>query len=445
VTLRAFVLSFALVVSVNVLSAEAQVTSCPAGSALVSGTCRLCSAGFFSAGGTATSCTAATPGSFVPGPGASSATLCPAGTYSSQTAAQSCWVTPAGYFSLEGSTAPTQCPSGTTSDAGSGSCPLTVQSVITLRAECVGVDPLDPWKLLVRFGYESRFNQGLTPYNAQYGVGNNVVSVNGANLGPISGAPTTLQPGIHTDAFSVRHMAGQRVVWSVYDPVSRVMRTATPDASTPDCARPGLTGPEGPMGPEGPAGPRGEAGPQGLMGPQGVDGPQGVTGETGAQGAVGPQGEVGPQGPVGPKGETGAQGEVGPQGLQGFEGVMGPSGPAGPVGPAGPAGPQGPQGAQGSQGPQGATGAQGPQGEKGEQGAQGPQGLQGLQGLMGLTGPQGPVGPAGSVPAGTLIFVINGEPVPPGYDYIGSADLEVYRSPETWWKRKLTINAYRKR
>jgi hypothetical protein len=106
---------------------------------------------------------------------------------------------------------------------------------------------------------------------------------------------------------------------------------------------------------------------------------------------VGPPGPPGPAGPPGPEGAPGPQGEVGPQGPPGPAGPAGPTGPAGPQGPAGPAGP---------------------------------------------TGPQGPAGPG--LPSGSVLYLVNGTPAPPGYTFLGNfIQLLVGKPP-------LAINVYKK-
>jgi len=126
--------------------------------------------------------------------------------------------------------------------------------------------------------------------------------------------PTTLDLGIHDNAFTFRFSNTENVVWTVNDPASGDPHMAAPTMLTPSCVASGTPGPVGPQGPEGPAG------------------------APGAPGGIGP---IGPQGPAGTNGTNGAPGATGAQG---------PPGPAGPVGPAGPAGPQGPAGASGTGG-----------------------------------------------------------------------------------------------
>lgn len=79
---------------------------CDPGSYLSGGTCTLAPAGWYSAGGTATS-----------------PTPCAAGTYSATAGASACTPAPAGsYVPGPGATAPTSCPAGQTSNAGATAC-----------------------------------------------------------------------------------------------------------------------------------------------------------------------------------------------------------------------------------------------------------------------------------------------------------------------------------
>ncbi len=105
--------------------------------------------------------------------------------------------------------------------------------------------------------------------------------------------------------------------------------------------------------------------------------------------------------------------------------IAGPEGPTGPQGEQGLVGPPGPQGIQGEAGPQGPIGPIGPQGE------------------------QGPVGQPGSVPSGTLLFVLQGDPVPPGLTYIGSFRQVLNGTPSSGGKgngqdRVIVIEIYKK-
>lgn len=284
-------------------------TSCPAGQILSNGACVACGPGAFSPGGTATSCTPCAPGSFAALGGAASCSACPAGTYSSQIGSATC----------------TPCEAGLTSPAGSSAC-VSATAVLVLRAECVAVDPNDATKRLVRFGYENAFANGGMPLEVPYGPANRV-TIDGQDVGVLSGAPPSLEPGIHTNAFTVRYTDGQSVVWQVIDPQTLAPTSASPSAMSPPCNPPA-----------GPPGPQGAAGPQGPSGPTGP---------------------VGPVGPVGPKGETGAQ---------------------------------------------------------------------------------GPTGPEGSVPSGTLILILEGDPVPTGYTYVGS-----YKQNLTdKGIKSVTVHVYRK-
>jgi hypothetical protein len=95
----------------------------------------------------------------------------------------------------------------------------------------------------------------------------------------------------------------------------------------------GLAGPQGGPGPTGPQGPAGADGAQGDVGPPGpagadstVPGPQGPTGPPGANSTV--------PGPQGPKGDPGTAGATGSQGPKGDPGTQGPAGAQGPAGPS---------------------------------------------------------------------------------------------------------------
>lgn len=102
--------------------------------------------------------------------------------------------------------------------------------------------------------------------------------------------------------------------------------------------------------------------------------------------------------------------------------VQGPQGPEGPQGAAGPEGPAGPQGEPGPAGPEGATGPAGPQG------ADGPQGLPGT--------------PA-TLPPGTIIMLLDSDPVPEGFTYVGSFTQRFFKEPEPI-ERSVVIRMYRK-
>ena len=66
--------------------------------------------------------------------------------------------------------------------------------------------------------------------------------------------------------------------------------------------------------------------------------------------------------------------------------------------------------------------------------------------MTGAMGPMGPVGPAGSVPSGTLVFLLNGAPVPADYDYVGSVEMDVYPTPRTSGRaRRVVVDVYKKR
>jgi hypothetical protein len=250
-------------------------TSCPAGGFLNSGQCFPCGAGTFSPGGPVTGCNSCPAGTFS-NPGAGSCTACAAGTFSSQAGSPSCQTCPPGYTSTQGATA----------------CTPLAASVV-LRAECVAVDPDDANKRLARFGYENTGAYNGQALDTPYGPDNSV-TIAGQDAGSVSGAPLSLALGIHSNAFSVRYTDGQAVVWSVRDPRTTFMMTASPTTATPACD-PG-------------------AGPQGIQGEQGLPGQQGEKGDKGDKGDPGERGAPGPDGPMGPQGEQGLQG---PQGVPG--------------------------------------------------------------------------------------------------------------------------------
>jgi len=86
-------------------------------------------------------------------------------------------------------------------------------------------------------------------------------------------------------------------------------------------------------------------------------------------------------------------------------------------------GPRGNQGRAGAQGPAGTLGAPGVAGPTGPRGADGPGGLKGSSGepgAVGLFGPQGPKGNGGDVPSGLVIYLLDTDPVPPGYTLVMS-------------------------
>jgi hypothetical protein len=168
-----------------------------------------------------------------------------------------------------------------------------VVPAISIGADCVMRDPADPLKWLVRFAYENRFANDGQPLNYPHGPGNNL-TVNGIDIGHISGVPTTLELGLHSNAFTFRFSDTETVVWNLLDPRSLETHTATPTDTTPSCLGQGTPGVPGADGAPGPAGPQGAAGPQGPPG------------------ANGAPGSVGPQGPAGPQGATGNPGSVPP-------------------------------------------------------------------------------------------------------------------------------------
>jgi hypothetical protein len=427
-------------------------TICAAGQFVSNGVCVACPGGTFSGGGSVTSCTACVPGTFSATTGSAACTACAANTYSPLSGAMSCNACPAGYQSNIGAIActpiPVVCEAPKVRDEATNTCvcgpvaqgyrlidPNTcavepIPEVIAVRAECVSTDPADSAMRLVRFGYENMYLNGGLPLDRPYGAGMNALTINGADVTLASGAPLSLALGIHTNVFTVRYPANQPVRWSVLDPATGLVQTASPDQSTPACAVPGPAGMVGPVGPAGPQGPQGPAGPQGPQGPQGLPGVAGAAGAAGAVGATGDPGPVGPTGAMGPIGPIGPQGAIGPTGPQG---PMGPAGATGPIGPQGPQGVQGATGATGAdgaigpEGPKGDTGPQGPAGSTGATGAAGPQGSigpkgdTGAAGAPGATGPQGAKGDNASLPPGSLIFLLPGDAAPAsGFTLIGT-------------------------
>jgi hypothetical protein len=360
-------------------------------------------------------CTACPAGSFNAADG--SCTACPVGQYSTTTGATSCAACPANtYAASVGTVSCTPCAAGEVSLSGAAACvPLSQLATVVLQAECVGADPFDATKQIVRFGYADSYLNGGQPLVRSYGAMNNV-TIGGQDAGAVSGAPSEFDLGIHTNAFSLAFTPGQMVIWAVTDPQTGLTVTASPGASTPSCdltrgpmGPPGATGPVGPTGPEGPPGPIGATGPTGAMGPAGPTGDTGARGpkgDTGPQGEQGSPGSPGAQGPPGPTGDTGAPGAPGPQGIQG------------------PAGPPGAPGLPGVAGPQGNAGPAGPAGQSGPEGPQGPRGPQG-DGLF----------------AGSLLFLPAGSPAPANYTFVGTlaipgADLKK--------KNSLSVDVYRR-
>ena len=336
--------------------------SCAPGTFTNGTVCTPCAIGRFSSQPNQLFCTLAPAGFFVATTGASLATACPANTFQALAGQSSC--------------AP--CGTGFVSDSGAASCALApgTPPAVTVKAECVMPDPSDATKWLARFGYENHYDSG--PLDLIYGAANNF-TVNDIDIGVISGVPTLLQLGIHSNAFTFRFSNTETVAWNVVDPLTNSIVTATPTEMTPSCVLTGTQGDPGPIGPIGPAGPDG------------------------------------PEGPAGADGNNGAPGEPGPPGSDGEVGPTGPPGAEGPQGPVGPTGAAGPQGEAGPTGPTGATGLTG---------AQGPQGLTGFMGPIGPTGLTGPTGPQGEgLMSGSHLLLAAGAPPPPGYDYVGSFDL----------------------
>jgi hypothetical protein len=204
-------------------------------------------------------------------------------------------------------------------------CDQPVAAILP-RVECVSPDPVNPAFSVAVFGYESfalappdALSKNATPsVVVPYGSANRF-TVNGVDLGPISGVPTAFYPGLHQSAFSFRYAPDEVIAWHLS--TSSTPLVVSPTAATPACASaPGEQGPMGPQGPPGNEGPRG---------------PQGPPGESGKQGIPGNEGPPGPPGEPGKPGLTGNQGPPGPPGLPGEPGKPGNEGPPGPPGPPG--------------------------------------------------------------------------------------------------------------
>ena len=96
----------------------------------------------------------------------------------------------------------------------------------------------------------------------------------------------------------------------------------------------------------------------------------------------------------------------------------------------------------GPQGPPGPAGADGAPGAPGAPGAIGPMGPAGPAGANGADGAPGPAGAPGSVPPGTLLFVLEGEPAPAGATYVGSFKQSL--NGDRGGSQNVTIRIYRK-
>jgi hypothetical protein len=101
-----------------------------------------------------------------------------------------------------------------------------------------------------------------------------------------------------------------------------------------------------------------------------------------------------------------------------------------------------------SEGPPGPQGPQGEQGPPGPRGVAGPAGLHGLKGPRGESGPVGPEGPRGDpgeMPDGTLVFLLEGDPVPADYTAVGSYEQMIQRPlSEGGGSQLVTIRLFRK-
>jgi hypothetical protein len=262
----------------NVKTFTYDAQACPAGTFVNGLACVPCAAGMYSNTLNAPFCTLASPGFFVANTGQATQTACSANTFQPNAGAVSCF----------------QCAAGTASGVGAIACtPITpTEGALSINAECVAPDPADATKWLVRFGYENDYENSGHPLDLPYGPANNF-TVDGTDIGALSGVPTLLALGMHTNAFTFRFSQTENVVWTVIDPASGDPHTAAPTASTPSCVVAGPEGQQGPAGPPGAQGATGPAGPQGVSGLQGPGGPQGPAGPPGPQGASGTQGTPG--------------------------------------------------------------------------------------------------------------------------------------------------------
>jgi hypothetical protein len=281
--------------------------------------------------------------------------------------------------------------------------------------ECAQPDSANSGARLIQFGY-TNLNDG-NAIDRPYGP-SNFVSVDGADQGPLSGAPSLLEPGVHPNVFTVRAGAAATVVWSVLDPQTQSLVAATADQSAPPCipqGSDGASGTPGPSGPVGPAGADGPQGPDGVQGPIGIPGPQGPKGLTGPQGAVGPDGSGGLPGLPGPQGPKGNRGVIGAAGIAGAPGAPGAQGPIGPAGPIG------------------------------RDGDQGPQGFPGLPGPTGTVGATGAKGATGIIPPGLIIFLFDTDPVPPGFSLVASFERTLDKDKGVSGPpQKIVLRMYRK-
>ena len=341
---------------VSSIAGATSCTACPAGSAAPStgsascnvcpadtfsapgSGCGRCPAGFTSGAGSAsctpiscgvghepfgTACVTCNAGSYSPGGGAKCA-ACPANTYADQNGSDACVACPSGWSSAPGSAEcqpppSVTCPKPFTPNSDQTACvcpepppgavivdPSTcaigyVAPTIHLFAQCVAADPRDASKRLVQFGYENRYVETGAALPLSYGT-ESFVLLNDQDAGLVSGAPLSLAIGMHTNAFTFRYTEGDNVVWSVRDPLTQALASASPGPTTPSCVV------------AGPAGPQGELGPTGSAGASGANGPAGPPGSPGPAGSPGSPGPAGSPGPIGPKGPAGAIGPAGPKG-----------------------------------------------------------------------------------------------------------------------------------
>jgi hypothetical protein len=323
---------------------------------------------------------------------------------------------------------------------------------IALYAVCAEPDAAHAGQQLIQFGYANTYTGDGGGLDRSYGAAN-VVTIDGVDAGPLSGAPAHFDAAVRGNAFTVRAAATASVIWSVLDPVTATLQSATPGPATPRCnpsGPDGASGAQGPQGAQGIAGAAGVAGAEGAQGPPGVTGPDGTAGATGMKGANGPagaEGAAGPQGPSGPEGPVGPLGLRGSIGAPGVAGAIGPAGPQGPAGLAGLPGATGARGAEGSKGPTGDAGAIGLPGAAGSQGAAGPAGLKGPTGdpgADGLPGAIGPKGDPGSVEAGEL-HLLASDPAPAGYVLVATYREKMDKSsPKDTDDKWIDVRVYRR-
>lgn len=168
------------------------------------------------------------------------------------------WDVPPGFFSFI-------CPS-------IGCTPPAPLPSITLLAECARPDPVDASSRLIQFGYEIYQDLGAptAAVTLPYGQNSNQVTVNNQDVTRLSGVPSVLPYGIHSNVFTVRVGLSDTAVWKVLDQTMWQLTSAS--------AGPTFDTPCGGPGPAGPSGPQGAPGEQGAPGSQGDQGPKGDPG-----------------------------------------------------------------------------------------------------------------------------------------------------------------------